>query len=106
MNGSQMENLESLIHLLGQNLHMKKELNAALPLTVNAFHKTEMEYHGKLGHTLGRIQHIDHMSIIELCYATRRLSTQIVAHTIPGFQGIKRCVQYPDSHSQKLYLSF
>ena len=38
---------------------------AALPLTGDALHKTEMEYHGKLGHTLGRIQHIALMSRID-----------------------------------------
>ena len=37
---------------------------AALPLTVHALHKSEMEYHRKFGHTLGRIQHISLMSII------------------------------------------
>ena len=37
---------------------------AALPFTGNAFHKAEMEYHGKFGHTLGRIQYIALMSRI------------------------------------------
>ena len=32
---------------------------AALPLTGHALHKAEMEYRGKFGHTLGRIQKID-----------------------------------------------
>ena len=73
----------------------------ALPLTVNVIYKAEMEYHGKFGHTLGRIQHISLMSIIGMCYATCRLSTQIVATTLPGFQGIKLCVQYLDSHTHK-----
>ena len=40
----------------------EKELLAALPLTRHALHKAEMEYHGKFGHTLGRIQHIALMS--------------------------------------------
>ena len=53
-----------------------------------------MEYHGKFGHTLGRIQHIALMSIIDLCYAYCCLDTQTVAPILPGFQGIKRCVQY------------
>ena len=48
----------------------EKELLAALPLTGNALHKAEMEYHGKFGHTIGRIQHIALMSRIDLCYAT------------------------------------
>ena len=45
----------------------EKELLAALPLSGHALHKEEMEYHGKFGHTLGRIQQIAIMSIIDLC---------------------------------------
>ena len=74
---------------------------AALPLTGNALHNAEMEYFGKFGHTLGRIEHIAFMSRIDLCYATCCLATQTVAPTLPGFQGIKRCVQYLDSHPHK-----
>ena len=74
---------------------------AALPLTGHALHKAELEYHGKYGHTLGEIQHISIMIIIYLFYATCRLATQTVAPTLPGFQGIKRCVQYMASHSHK-----
>ena len=36
----------------------ERKLLAALPLTEHAIQKAEMEYHGKFGHTLGRIQHI------------------------------------------------
>ena len=60
-----------------------------------------MEYHGKFVHTLGRIQHIARMSIIYLCCATCRLENQTVSRTLPGFQGIKRCVQYLASHPHK-----
>ena len=60
-----------------------------------------MEYNGKFEHTLGRIQHIDLMSIIELCYEACRLDTQTVAPTLPGFQDTKRCVQYLASHPHK-----
>ena len=74
---------------------------AALPLTGHALHKAEIEYHGKFGHTLGRIQHIALMSRIDICYATCRLDTQTVAPTLPRFQGIKQYVQYLDSHSHK-----
>ena len=74
---------------------------AALPLTGHALHKAEMEYHRKFGHALGRIQHIALMSRIDICYATCRLATQTVAPTLPGFQGIKRCVQYLSSHPHK-----
>ena len=76
----------------------EKELLAALPLTGRALHKAEMEYRGTFGHTIGSIQHIALMSIIDLCYATCRLNTQNVAY---GFQCIKRCVQYMASHPHK-----
>ena len=39
---------------------------AALPLTGHTPHNAEMEYHGKFEHTLGRIQHVDIMSIIDI----------------------------------------
>ena len=74
---------------------------ADLPLTGYALQKAEMEYHGKFGHTLGRIQHIALMSRIYLCYAACHLATQTVAPTLPGFQGIKRCIQYLASHLHK-----
>ena len=60
-----------------------------------------MEYHRKFGNTLGRIQHIALMSRIEFFYATYHLKNQTVAPNIPGFQGIKRCVQYLASHPHK-----
>ena len=62
---------------------------AALPLTLHALHKVEMEFHGKFGHTLGRIQRIALMSIIDLCYATFFIATHTVAPNIPDFRGIK-----------------
>ena len=74
---------------------------AALPLTGNALHNAEMEYFGKFGHTLGRIQHIALMIIIYICYATCRLANQTVAPTLPGLKGIKRCVKYLASHPHK-----
>ena len=74
---------------------------AALPLTGNAFHKAEMKYHGKFGHTLGRIQHIAIIIIIGISYANFHIETQTLAPTLPGFQGIKRCVQYLARHPHK-----
>ena len=79
----------------------EKELLAALPLTGHDLHKSEMEYHGKFGYTLGKIQHIAPMSRIDLCYATCCLDTQTVAPTLPDFQGIKRCLQYLASTPHK-----
>ena len=66
-----------------------------------------MEYHGKFVHKLGRIQHIDLMSRADLCCATYCLANQTVAPTLPGFLGIKLCVQYMDSqpHKSIFYLS-
>ena len=60
-----------------------------------------MEYHGKYGHTIGRIKHIAIMSRIDIYYTDYRLDTQTVSPTILGFQGIKRCVQYMASHPHK-----
>ena len=60
-----------------------------------------MEYHGEFRHTLGLLQHIDIMSRIDIYYATCHLETQNVAPTIPGFQGIKKCVKYLASQPHK-----
>ena len=80
---------------------------AALPLAVNSLHKSEMEYNRKLGHTLGRIQHIAIMSRIAIFYATCCLETQTVSPIITDFQGIKRCVQYLSNHLHKtIFYSF
>ena len=74
---------------------------AYLPLRINDFHKVEMEYHGKFGHTLVQIQHISLMSIIDICYTSCYLETQTVAPTIHGFQVIKLCIKYLSSHPNK-----
>ena len=37
----------------------------------------------------------------EICYTSYHMKTQTVAHNISGFQGIKCCIQYLDSHSHK-----
>ena len=88
-----MESLEKLIYFFCTDSAYEKELLSALPLTGHAFHKAEMKYHGNSGHTFVRMQHITLISRIDLCYATCRLATQTVTPTLPGFQGIKRCVQ-------------
>ena len=41
------------------------------------------------------------MSRIDICCATCHIYTQTVSPTLPGFQGIKRCVQYLYSHLHK-----
>ena len=74
---------------------------AALPLTGNALHKSEMECHGKFGHTFGRIQHISLMSIVDIFYATCHIATQTVALHLPGFQVINLYVQYLAGHPHK-----
>ena len=73
----------------------------ALPLPGDYLYKAEMEYNGKFGHTLGRIQHINLMSIIEICYKSCHISTKTMAPTITVFQGINNCIQYLDSPPQK-----
>ena len=60
-----------------------------------------MEYHGKFGHTIGRIQQLFLKSRIEICYATFFIANQNVAPILPDFQGIKRRVQYLASHPHK-----
>ena len=60
-----------------------------------------MEYHGKFGRTLRRIQHIAFISRIGICYATCHLEIQTVEYTLPCFQVIKICVQDLDSHQHK-----
>ena len=60
-----------------------------------------MEHHGNFGYTLGQIQHIAIMIIIDICYTDCHLVTQNVAPTITGFQDIKFCIQYLDSHHHK-----
>ena len=73
----------------------------AIPLTGNNLHKEEMEYHGKCGHTLGRIKHIALMSILDICYTACHIVTQTVAPTLPNFQVIKLYIKYMDSHPHK-----
>ena len=41
------------------------------------------------------------MSRIGICYTLGCLATHAVAPTIPGFQGIKCCIQYLDSKPNK-----
>ena len=79
----------------------ENKLLDVLTLTGHALHKVEMEYHGKFGHTPGRIQQISLINIIDLCCATCRLATQTVAPTLPIFQGIKLCVKYLASNPHK-----
>ena len=65
---------------------------AAVPLTGNALHKAEMEYLGNFGNTLGMIQHISLIIIVDVFYATCHLATQTAAPNIPGFQSINHSV--------------
>ena len=74
---------------------------SALSLTGNALHKAEMEYHGKFGHTIGRIQHIALMSRIDIFYTACCLATQTVAPNIPDLQCVKHCIKYLSSHPHK-----
>ena len=73
----------------------------ALPLIGNSLRKAEMEYHGKFGHTLGRIQHIDLMRRIDIYYTACCLATQNVVPTLTDLKGIKSCIKDLDSHPHK-----
>ena len=57
-----------------------------------------MEYYGNFGHTLVYIHKIDLMRTIDICYISCLLGTQTVVPTIPGFQGLKRFIQYLASY--------
>ena len=67
----------------------EKDIMEELPLTVDNLRKAEMEYYGKFEHNFGKIQHISLMSIIYIFYTYCSLSTENMAPTLPGFQGIK-----------------
>ena len=101
-----MENLEVDIPFM-RDSRDENELMDAFTSKINSLHKSEMEYHGKIVHILGRIQKISLMSIIEICYINYPLATQTVAPTLSGFQGTNRCIQYLDScpHKSILYPS-
>ena len=73
----------------------------ALPLTGNAPRKSEVEYHGKFGHNLVRIQHIAILNRIGICYKACFIGNQNMALTLPGLQGLKSCIQYLNSRPHK-----
>ena len=47
------------------------------------------------------MQNITIMRRIEVCYTACRMGTQTVENTLTGFQGLKHCIQYLDSHLHK-----
>ena len=55
----------------------------------------------KFGYTIGRIQHIDIVRRIDMLYTALSMKTQTVACNLTSFQGLKRCIQYMDSHPYK-----
>ena len=67
----------------------EKYLMAAVPLSGNYLYKAEMEYHGKFGHTIGRIQSIAITDRIYICYTDLRLGTQTVTPNLPVFHGLQ-----------------
>ena len=60
-----------------------------------------MEHHGKFGQNIGLTQPIAIMSRIDIHYTTLCLGTQTVSHTLPGFRGLKICIQYQASHTHR-----
>ena len=101
MNGSQLKKLENFDILFRTDYTYEKELIDVLPLKGNSLHKAELEYHGKVWYTIGRIQHIVLLSRIGSCYSICHVSNQAVAHILTGFQGIKCYVKCLDSHPHK-----
>ena len=63
----------------------ENEFMTVVILTVNALHKSEMEYHGKVWHTLGYIKHISIMIKIYICSKSCQIGNQTVSPTIPVF---------------------
>ena len=61
----------------------------------------KIDYHGKFGHILERLQEISIMSRIGICYTACHLESQTLPSILPVLQGIKRCIPYLDSHPHK-----
>ena len=79
----------------------ENDLMVEPPLKGNDLCKVEMEYQGKFGHTLGRIQHIFIMGRIGICYIACCPGNQNVAPNVTGYQVLKRGIKYLDSHPHK-----
>ena len=79
----------------------QEDIMASLRLTGNSLHKSEIEYHGKFGNIIGRIQHTPIMSKIYICYTACVLVTQTVVPNIPCFKYLNLCIQYMVSHPHK-----
>ena len=106
INGSQMKNWNFDTPFWEDSTH-KKDLMAAVPLTVNSLHKSEMKYHGKFGNTIGRIHHISIIRSIYIFYTDYCLRTQTVSNTLPYFKGLRIFIQYITTlpYKQVLYHS-
>ena len=92
MIGPQLESLENLIQLLDKTPQNFPE---------EFVRKAEMEYHGKIRHTLGQMQHISLICRTGNCYTDCQLKTQNVATTLYYFQGLKCYIQDLASYSHK-----
>ena len=68
-------------------------------LTGNALRKEKMKYHGKFGHTIGRILNIAFIRRIDIIYTAFRLGNQNVTPTPPGLQVLMSCIKYMDIHT-------
>ena len=79
----------------------EKEIMDQIIFAGNELQKSEREYHGNFGHTIGWIQHIDITITIEICYTYFHPRTKTVAPTLPYFQGLKRCIKYIATHPHK-----
>ena len=74
---------------------------SAVLLTKNDHYKSEMGYHDYFQHTLGWIYKNFYLDKIEICYTACHMINRSVSPTIPGFQGLKRCIQHMTSHPNK-----
>ena len=101
MNGSRLEILERLIQLFWTGTTYEKELVYEVTWTSNNPCNVVMEYSGKFWHTPRRINHIVLLRIIDIFYTSWQLGTQTVAPAPPGFQGLKRCINYLDIKPNK-----
>ena len=74
---------------------------AEISLMGESLQKFKLEYHEIFDHILGGIQHIPTTSRIGIFYTAYRLGTIIYYPTPPGFQGIKRNIQFLADYNKK-----
>ena len=102
MIGCLVVNLDSFIHPFRTDYRVSayyKELVSSSTLTGEALCKTKKIHQRNCGHALGCTQHISNMSRIYIYYMACRLGIKMLVPTIPGFQCLKRCIQFISTYS-------